>query len=701
MDVGGPSGRLAVPPPAPAGRAAVPFGASDRSMPASDTTSNLARDVRPSLHLGRDTSGLRAIGSITDSIDLEDLLGEPSRPPPPSRRDVVPTPPSGTVMQIPSRKPPAPARDFVTITVPPSNPPPAEPASTGVDECLARIGVAFVETDATGRVSRMNEAAERLFRRSLADGPIALDDILHTAQVSSSGDSSAADGTDATGWIVRDDGDLLGVRHAIAPRDDAAGALVVFRESQSGAVYAPTVARRARYDPLTGLFSRRGISERIEEALAETRARGTPHAICYIDLDRFRMVNSTCGHDAGDDLLQWVATRLYEVLAAADSAARIAGDEFAILLVDHDPRDAERIAREIQRRLVDFRFAWGHKTFLVESSVGLFCFGADAPQAPRRDSSPALQSAPISSPSPAPVPADADAVLAAASHACRLAKKNGGARLQVYLDNDEDMAQSRRSMEWVAGIQHHIASGKLQLFAQTIHPISGRKEQGGHFEILMRVIDDAGRPTSPVDIIQAAENGRVMDAIDRHILRKAFQTIGALPRRSLRKLDLFSVNLSAISLAREGLLDFIVENLESSQVPPGKVCFEITETTAVANLDEVRWLIQELGAMGCRFAIDDFGSGHASYGYIERLPVDYVKIDGQYVRDMMTNALHRAIVESVNRIATTLGIKTIAECVETAAAAEVLAGMGVHYGQGWYYARPAPIADVCKALDRD
>jgi diguanylate cyclase (GGDEF)-like protein len=621
-----------------------------------------------------DASGIRAIGPGTDVIDLEDLLGEPARPTAPPRREAMTTPPSGTVLNIPPRRPP-PTVEFVTLTVPPTDPPPPDLGTVGMDECLARIGVGVVETDAAGRITRMNEAAQLALRRSLDDGPIALDDLLHTAQVSASGEAATGDGTDATGWIVRGDGDLLGVRHAIAPREGAEGALVVFRESRSGAVYAPSVARRARYDPLTGLFSRRGIGERVDQALADSRERGSQHALCYIDLDRFRMVNATCGHDAGDDLLQWVATRLYEVLAAADSASRIAGDEFAILLFDHEPREAERVAREIQRRLVDFRFAWGHKTFLVESSIGLHCFGAEAD--------------------------GADDVIAAASHACRLAKKNGGARLQAYLPDDGDMAQSRRSMDWVAGIQHHIASGKLQLFAQTIHPISGRKEQGGHFEILMRVLDDAGRPQSPVGIIQAAENGRVMDSIDRFILRKAFQTIGALPRRALRKLDLFSVNLSAISLAREGLLDFIVEHLEHSQVPPGKVCFEITETTAVANLDEVRWLIQELGAMGCRFAIDDFGSGHASYGYIERLPVDYVKIDGQYVRDMMSNALHRAIVESVNRIATTLGIKTIAECVETADAAEVLAGMGVHYGQGWYYARPAPIADVCKALDRD
>jgi diguanylate cyclase (GGDEF)-like protein len=613
-----------------------------------------------------------------DRIDLEDLMDEPPRPsrPSPLRRDSAPTPPAGMDLRnLPQRAsvpPEIAASEFVSIRSR-SNPPPTDPPLLTLDQCLSRIGVALVETDETGRIVRLNDTAEHLLHVSPESGPTNIDDLLHTGVVSTTSDGPLAEGADTTGWIVRDDGEPLGVRHVIAPRDGAPGSIIVFRESQTGAVFAPAIARRARYDPLTGLYSRRGIMERIDQALAESRASGASHALCYIDLDRFRLVNSTCGHDAGDDLLQWVATRLYEVLPAGAAAARIAADEFAILITEQEQREAERIARDIQRHISEFRFAWGHKTFLIDSSLGLFAFGAECESGA--------------------------AALDAASHACRIAKKNGGARLQIFLENDEDMAQSRRSMEWIAGIQHHLAEGKLQLYAQTIHPIGGRKEQGGHFEILMRVIDENGRPTSPVGIIEAAENGRVMDSIDRFVLRKAFQTIGALSRRALRKLDLVSVNLSAISLAREGLLDFIVEHMSRSAVPPGKVCFEITETAALNNLDEVRWLIQELGAMGCRFAIDDFGSGHASYGYIERLPVDYVKIDGMFVRDMMTNALHRAIVESVNRIATTLGIKTIAECVETAAAADVLAGMGVHYGQGWYYAKPAPIGEVCKALD--
>lgn len=618
-----------------------------------------------------------APASGLDDLDLGDLLDAPRpssrREPVSSRpRDIVPTPPTGTVVRI--------ARHPAPPDVAAAAPPPGVPPPSSLEASLARLGVGVVEVDGSSRILCMNEAAEILLRRSVDGGAATLDEVLRTGSPPPGLADAPLEGAgDATAWVLRDGADPLAVRHEVVPRDGG-GSMVLLREAQPGDVFAPTIARRARYDPLTGLFSRRGISERVQQLIDESRESlrlrdgERRHAVCYIDLDRFSLVNSTCGHDAGDDLLQWVATRLYEVMEDGSSAARIAGDEFVILLPDHDARDAERKARDVQRALTEFRFAWGHKTFLVETSLGVFPFGAEAD--------------------------GPDAVLSAASHACRVAKKNGGGRIQVYLDGDEEMAQSRRSMDWIAGVQHHLAGGKIQLYAQTIHPIRGR---GGHshFEVLMRVIDESGRPMSPVGIIEAAENGRMMDTIDRFVLRKSLQTIGALPRRALRRLELCSINLSAISLAREGLLDFIVEQLERSAVPPGKICFEITETTALNNLDEVRWLIQELGAMGCRFAIDDFGSGHASYGYLERLPVDYVKIDGLFVRDMMTNALHRAIVESVTRIATTLRIETIAECVETAEAAEVLAGMGVHYGQGWHYAKPAPIADVCKALDVD
>ncbi len=191
----------------------------------------------------------------------------------------------------------------------------------------------------------------------------------------------------------------------------------------------------------------------------------------------------------------------------------------------------------------------------------------------------------------------------------------------------------------------------------------------------------------------------MMDTLDNYVVKRAFRAIGALPHQAMRRLDTAAINLSGVSLMREGLLDIIVREMHKANVPPGKICFEVTETAALANLGEVRWFMQELGAMGCRFAIDDFGSGHASYGYLENLPVDYLKIDGKFVRDLGDNALHRAIVESVHRICCTMGIRTVAEAVETQGVADLLLDVGVDYAQGWLYGRPAPLEAVLAGLD--
>jgi diguanylate cyclase (GGDEF)-like protein len=392
----------------------------------------------------------------------------------------------------------------------------------------------------------------------------------------------------------------------------------------------------------------------------------------YFDLDRFRLVNMTCGHDAGDDLLQWVATRLYEIVGQNDAAGRIGADEFVLLLQNRDLLDAEQVVRKLQRTLHEFRFGWQNKTFTVEASMGLVPFGAEFHRA-------------------------AD-VLGAADQACRMAKDSGRSRLQIYLAEDQEMARSRRAMHWVASIQRHLSEGRLQLYGQEIHPLMPAKKHGLHFEILVRVVSDEGRHESPVGIIQAAEDSRMMDEIDRYVVQKALQTLGALSREQMRGLHTCAINLSALSLLREGLLDFIVEQFGKYKVPPTKVCFEITETAAFANLSEVLWMMQELGAMGCRFAIDEFGSGHASYGYLESLPVDYVKIDGIFVRSMLDSPLHRAIVESVQRIGGMLKIDTVAESVETQPMADMLSTMGIHYAQGWLYGKPKPIAEVLAAL---
>ncbi|MFO0757898.1 MAG: EAL domain-containing protein [Byssovorax sp.] len=565
------------------------------------------------------------------------------------------------------------------------------PEAEGLEAVLAEVGVAVIEADVRGHVLRMNAAAERITGWPFADAERAsVDDVFRLAPPDSRGPEATlartmgAANPEHSALLERRDGQLIPIKHAmgracvathIAPGESGEVAptqIIVFRDVNAEQLLTLQLARQARTDVLTGLLNRRTMAERVELALEQSRKRGARHALCYFDLDRFRLVNSTCGHDAGDDLLQWVTTRIHELCGPNDSAGRIGGDEFAVLLFGRDHDTGERLVRELGRRISEFRFAWEDKTFSVGASFGLVFFGAEF--------------------------AHASDVLSAADHACRLAKENGRGRIQVYLEEDDEMNRRRRSLQWVANLQKHLEDGKLRLYAQGIHPLDPSHREGAHFEVLVRQVADDGQLVSPVSIIQAAENSGLMDAIDRYVVRQALRTLGNLPAGGLDKIHTCSINLSGISLTREGLLDFIVAELGRSGVPPGKICFEITETAALSNVGEVRWFMQELGAMGCRFAIDDFGSGQASYGYIENLPVDYVKIDGVFIRDLTENALHRAIVESVHRISCTLGIATVAESVETAPIADLLASMGVHYAQGWLYGKPGPLVELCAKL---
>ncbi len=556
----------------------------------------------------------------------------------------------------------------------------------GTGACLSELGVAIIETDAEDRVTRMNAVAERLIGESFAEKRgKPLSEVFRIQAVGNTafGIPTAAAGVadvptttvGHTALLHRKDGQVLAIRHAYGTKTEGEpkGKLVVFRDANVEQLLSLQIARQARYDSLTGLLNRQAFCERIDLALVSSREKGARHALVYFDLDRFRLVNMTCGHDAGDDLLQWVATRLYEIVGQNDAAGRIGADEFVLLLHNRDLLDAEQVVRKLQRTLHEFRFGWQNKTFTVEASMGLVPFGAEYTHA--------------------------QDVLGAADQACRMAKDSGRSRLQIYMAEDQEMARSRRAMQWVASIQRHLSEGRLQLYGQEIHPLVPAKQHGLHFEILVRVVSDEGRHESPVGIIQAAEDSRMMDEIDRFVVQRALQTLGALSRDEMRRLHTCAINLSALSLLREGLLDFIVEQFGNYKVPPSKVCFEITETAAFANLKEVLWMMQELGAMGCRFAIDDFGSGHASYGYLESLPVDYVKIDGIFVRSMLDSPLHRAIVESVQRIGGMLNIDTVAESVETQPMADMLSSMGIHYAQGWLYGKPKPIGEVLAGLN--
>jgi diguanylate cyclase (GGDEF)-like protein len=560
-------------------------------------------------------------------------------------------------------------------------PPELEPAT--LETSLAEIGVAVIEADAQDRVVRLNSVAERITGWRTAD---AKDKPLSTVfkVVKAPSPSGAADLTglpdhlalrmralfspDRTALVARHDGEVIPVRHSIlAAQRKGGGKHVFFRDLSPEQLLSLQLAGRTDRDALTGLLTRRTFEERV----ANTPAPRWKHGLCWFDLDRFRLVNVTCGHDAGDELLKWVTTRIHEVLGSKDCAARIGADEFVVLFNDRTENEIEEGVRELQQRLLKSRFTWGDKSFAVPASFGLVSFG-HANEHPSE-------------------------LLRAANGACGTAKEHGGGRIHVVWPGDTKAQTDRQSMDWVASLQRNLAEGRLKLFAQPVHALQ-EKHAGAHFEVLVRQVGDDGQLHSPVRIIQAAESVGLMDTIDRFVISNTLDALAEIPRASLKRLDVAAINLSGVSLLGKDLLDFIVGELGRTKVPPRKVCFEITETAALANLDEVLWLMQELRGMGCRFAIDDFGSGHASYAYVERLPVDHVKIDGAFVRDILENPLHRAIVESVHLIGRTLNIKTVAESVEVKEVAEALAHIGIDSGQGWLFGKPQPLAEVCAAL---
>jgi diguanylate cyclase (GGDEF)-like protein len=557
--------------------------------------------------------------------------------------------------------------------------------SETLETSLAEIGVAVIEADADDRVVRLNSVAERITGWRTADAkdkPLStVFKVVKAPSASNAGDLTglpdhlalrmrALFSPDRTALVARHDGEVIPVRHSVLTpaRKGRAAKHVFFRDLSPEQLLSLQLAGRTDRDALTGLLTRRTFEERV----ANTPAPRWSHGLCWFDLDRFRLVNVTCGHDAGDELLKWVTTRIHEVLGSKDCAARIGADEFVVLFNDRTENEIEEGVRELQQRLLKTRFTWGDKSFAVPASFGLVSFG-HANEHPSE-------------------------LLRAANGACGTAKEHGGGRIHVVWPGDTKAQADRQSMDWVASLQRNLAAGRLKLFAQLLQPLQAKGHVGAHFEVLVRQVGDDGQLHSPVRIIQAAESVGLMDTIDRFVISKTLDVLSEMPRASLKRLDVAAINLSGVSLLGKDLLDFIVGELGRTKVPPRKVCFEITETAALANLDEVLWLMQELRGMGCRFAIDDFGSGHASYAYVERLPVDHVKIDGAFVRDLLDNPLHRAIVESVHLIGRTLNIKTVAESVEVQEVADALAHIGIDAGQGWLFGKPQPLAEVCASL---
>jgi len=427
------------------------------------------------------------------------------------------------------------------------------------------------------------------------------------------------------------------------------------------------LAYQATHDALTGLMNRKEYERRVEQAVVHAEALGSEHVVLFFDLDQFKVINNTSGHDAGDELLRALVPALrHELRGVRASMARLGGDEFGILLERCSHEDGLELAQRLRRSVADFRFDWAEREYALTTSIGFVAFRNDGRSAPT--------------------------LLQQADAACYAAKDGGRNRVQVFEVTDERLAARQGVMEWVSEVDRVLKEGRIRLTAQRIAPI-GNHDAPSHYEFLMTVLSTEGKPMPPMDFITAAETYGRMPAVDRWVVAHALEWMAENPGW-LSSIQGMSINLSGTSLNDEGFLEYVLETLEQSGVPPAQVTFEITETATIASMEGARRFMQRLREVGCTFSLDDFGTGLASYSYLRNLEVDYVKIDGIFVKDMVDNPADFAVVKSVNEIAHFMGKQTIAEFVESDAILERLREIGVDYAQGWGIERPKPLADL-------
>ncbi|MEG3792094.1 EAL domain-containing protein [Lysobacter sp. CCNWLW3] len=422
---------------------------------------------------------------------------------------------------------------------------------------------------------------------------------------------------------------------------------------------------QASHDTLTELYNRREFERRIERVLAGVAAGGPPCALLYIDLDQFKLINDTSGHVAGDQLLSQLATMMSSHLRGGDVLARLGGDEFGVLATEvHDQAGAALVAERLREHIDGYVFVWEQRTYTVTASIGGVML--DRSNVTLKD------------------------LLSQADTACYMAKESGRNRVHFYSEHDDNAARRRSEMEWANRLRWAIDEGRLLLKYQEVWPLSPSAESGLHLELLLRFRDEQGRLVVPGAFIPAAERYGLMPMIDRWVIETALANFDRL-HPSGAQLRTATINLSGASIEDETLADLILELLKRHAVAPERVCFEITETVAVRNLAQVARFIERLRAVGCRFALDDFGAGMSSFGYLKNLPVDIIKIDGAFIRDLLTDPMSHAIVKAVTDIGHQRGLKVIAEWVTSDEILLELGAMGVDYAQGYALHQPEPV----------
>ena len=549
---------------------------------------------------------------------------------------------------------------------------------------LQSIGDAVITTDAEGRIEYLNPVAEDLTgwetREVRGKALREVFNILNEATrepVENPVSRSLREGrviavADQT-VLVNRRGQEIAIQDSAAPIRDRSGkiigAVMVFHDVSKERRLRRALAYQASHDALTGLINRREFENRLNEALLTARAdETTTHVLLYLDLDQFKLVNDTCGHQAGDRLLKQITGILQTRIRTSDTIARLGGDEFGILLQDCTAERAAKIADSLRQAIREYRFEWQDGAMNVGVSIGIVEINSRAARASR-------------------------SVMSAADVACYAAKDSGRNRVHMYQHGAAP--ERHREMQWVSRLTRACEENRLELYYQPIVPIGANRDPRGHYELLLRMRGENGELVLPAEFIPAAERYNVMPMIDRWVVSQALGTLAHYRTDGdARHGYTLSINLSGTSLNDDRFLEFLINELQTYDLSPGAVCFEITETAAISNLPNVVHFMREFRARGCQFSLDDFGSGLSSFMYLKNLPVDYLKIDGQFIQNVTTDHVDRSMVEAITQIGHAMGIKTIAERVESAEVLACLADIGVEYAQGFYIAMPESVGSA-------
>jgi diguanylate cyclase (GGDEF)-like protein/PAS domain S-box-containing protein len=546
---------------------------------------------------------------------------------------------------------------------------------------LNSIGDGVITTDMEGRVELLNPVAEQLtgWTQEEAEG-LVLEEVFNIKNeitglpvqnpVKKCIESGVVVGLANHTVLLRRDGHEFAIEDSAAPirnsEGEIIGVILVFHDVSSARQMARQMAYQARHDSLTGLVNRAEFEERVNEAIEIAGVEDRQHALLYMDLDQFKIINDTCGHFAGDELLKQLTMSLKSKIRDTDTLARLGGDEFGVLLINCDFNRAGVIAESLRKHIDEFRFEWEDRQFDIAVSIGVV---------------------PITSESRSMAE-----VLSAADVACYIAKEKGRNRVHVHVAGDEEHAIRQGEMHLVSEISSAIDEGRFTLHYQVIQPAAGKNEGGGFYELLVRMIGKNQEIIPPFKFISAAERFHLMQQVDRWVVRESLSFI----RKNQGQLqhDVFSVNLSGQSIGSNEFIEFLVNEIDNSGIDASQLCFEVTETAAIANLKNASHLILELRKLGCTFSLDDFGSGLSSFAYLKNLNADYLKIDGGFIKDILLDSADAAMVESINQIGHVMGLRTIAEYVESEAIYKAVANMGVDYVQGFAIHKPEPLINL-------